>query len=104
MSYSIVTMGGNLLPAVWPVSATTQDEALKEAHEMRVSQLHLHPALLIDWDEKVAFRIGVSSDPDIEPKIFDNAGKLFGIATTAEHFEQIEEVAQMSLLEDEPCQ
>lgn len=89
MSYSIITMGGNLLPAVWPVSATTQEEALKEAHEMRVSKLHLHPALLIDWEQGGVVRIAVSSNPDVEPEIFDNAGELFGIATTSEYFEEI---------------
>lgn len=89
MKYSIVALGPHLLPSVWPVESSTESGVLAEAKEMRMSKLHLHPALLIEWDSMSVKRLAVSSNPEQEPKIMDNAGELFGIATTAEHFEEI---------------
>lgn len=94
MKFSILTVGGNLLPAVWPSNSETEEGLLAEAKEMRMSQLHLHPALVINWDEKSVKRLSVSISPDREPKIFDNAGEIFGIATSLENFEDIAEKAK----------
>jgi hypothetical protein len=89
MKYSIITSGPNLMPAVWPATAQTEVELLAEAQEMKLSQLHLHPMMIIDWEARHVKRIATSLDPEGEAKIFDNAGELFGIATTIENFEEI---------------
>lgn len=88
MRYSIVTFGGNVLPAVWPASADTEEGALEEAKVMYKSRLSVVPGLLIDWEARDAKRIVVNQAGE-GGVIYDNAGELFGIATTAEHFEEI---------------
>ena len=88
MRYSIVAFGGNVLPAVWPVEATTEEDALEEAKAMYASRLSIIPALLIDWEAGKALRLMVNQAGK-NGKIYDNAGELFGIATTFEHFEEI---------------
>ena len=88
MKYSIVTFGGNVLPAVWPVEATTEQGALEEAKSMYASRLSIVPALLIDWEAGKALRLLVNQAGK-SGEIYDNAGELFGIATTVEHFEEI---------------
>ena len=88
MRFSIVTFGGYLLPAVWPADASTEQDALEEAKAMYASRLGAVPGLLIDWETKSAKRLVVSDSGD-SGEIYDNAGELFGIATTSEHFEEI---------------
>jgi hypothetical protein len=88
MRFSIVTFGGYVLPAVWPASADTEEGALEEAKAMYKSRLSVVPGLLIDWEQGKVLRLLVNEMGE-NGEIYDNAGELFGIATTAEHFEEI---------------
>jgi len=88
MKYSIVTFGGNVLPAVWPVDSTTQEGAVQEAKDMYKSRLSVIPGLLIDWEGGKVLRLLVNEMGE-NAEVYDNAGELFGIATTAEHFQEI---------------
>ena len=90
MRYSIVTFSGNVLPAVWDVESETEEGALQEAMAMYSSRVSVVPGLIIDWDEKHVKRIVISILSN-SVQTLDNAGELFGISTTAEHFEQIAE-------------
>ena len=93
MSYSIVSFGGNVLPAVWPVKADTQEGALEEAKQMYASRVSVLPALLIDWDAKHVLRLMITNAGK-KGVVFDNAGELFGIATTPQNFEEIAQVKE----------
>jgi hypothetical protein len=102
MKYSIVTFSGNVLPAVWPVKSDTEDGAMEEAKAMYKERLSVVPGLLIDWEAGKVLRLLVNQMGE-NAKIYDNAGELFGIATTAEHFEQIAEArdaAEMKIQQD----
>lgn len=88
MRYSIINFSGNLLPSVWDAESDTEEGALQEALAMYSSRLSVIPAILLDWQESHAKRI-VLNYMDLEVATLDNAGELFGISTTAEHFEQI---------------
>jgi len=88
MKYSIVTFGGNVLPAVWPAQSTTQEGAMQEAKDMYKSRLSVIPGLLIDWEQGKVLRLLVNQMGE-NAEVYDNASELFGIATTAEHFEEI---------------
>lgn len=88
MKYSIVTFSGNVLPAVWSVESDTQEGAMEEAKAMYKSRVSVVPGLLIDWEAGKVLRLLVNQAGE-NAEIYDNAGELFGIATTAEHFEEI---------------
>ena len=100
MKYSIVTFGGNVLPAVWPVEATTEQGALEEAKAMYSARLSVVPGLLIDWEAGKALRLLVNQLGE-NAEIYDNDGELVGIATTAGHFEEIAKArdAEMAKME-----
>ena len=102
MKSSIVTFSGNVLPAVWPVQADTQEGAMEEAKAMYKERLSVVPGLLIDWEAGKVLRLLVNQLGE-NAEIYDNAGELFGIATTAEHFERIAEARdkQVSTMEAE---
>ena len=61
-----------------------------EARAMYESRVTVIPGLLIDWEAGKVLRITLNNSKKTA-ETFDNAGELFGIATTAEHFEQIAE-------------
>ena len=108
MRYSIINFNGNLLPSVWDCESDAEEGALQEALAMHSSRISTFPGLLIDWQEGQAKRI-VLDYFNQEVAALDNAKELFGIATTAEYFEQIAdardaEVAGMNIKEDEQCQ
>jgi hypothetical protein len=102
MKYSIVTFSGNVLPAVWPVESDTKEGAMEEAKAMYKERLSVVPGLLIDWEAGKVLRLLVNNMGE-NAEIYDNAGELFGIATTAEHFERIAEArdaAAMKIQQD----
>jgi hypothetical protein len=88
MKYSIISFGGSVLPVTWDAESTTESGVLEEARKMYDSSMTIVPSLLISWDEGRAKRI-VLGGPEGDGMILDNAGELFGIATTAEYFEEI---------------
>jgi hypothetical protein len=88
MRYSIVSFSGNVLPSVWDAKSDNEEGALQEALAMYSSRVSVVPGLLIDWQEGNVKRI-VLNLFDQEAATLDNAKELFGIATTAEHFEKI---------------
>lgn len=100
MRYSIVTFSGNVLPAVWPVNSDTEEGAMAEARAMYESRVTVIPGLLIDWEAGKVLRITLNHTKNTA-ETFDNAGELFGIATTAEHFEQIAEARDKERLRRE---
>ena len=101
--YSIINFSGNLLPSVWDAESDSEEGALQEALDMHSSRISTFPGLLIDWQESHAKRI-VLDYFNQEVATLDNAKELFGIATTAEYFEQIAEAAEMNIAEEESCQ
>ena len=108
MRYSIISFSGNLLPSVWDAKSETEEGALKEALEMYTSRISVIPALLLDWQESHAKRI-VLDYMGQKVAALDNAKELFGIATTAQYFEQIAdardaEAAGLNATEEEQCQ
>ena len=88
MRYSIVSFSGNVLPSVWDAKSDNEEGALQEALAMYSSRVSVVPGLLIDWQESNVKRI-VLNLFDQEAATLDNAKELFGIATTAGHFEKI---------------
>ena len=100
MRYSIINFSGNLLPSVWDCESDTEEGALQEALAMHSSRVSTFPGLLIDWQESHAKRI-VLDYLNQEVAALDNANELFGISTTAEHFEQIAEAAELNNPEEE---
>jgi hypothetical protein len=88
MRYSIVSFSGNVLPSVWDAKSDNEEGALQEALAMYSSRVSVVPGLLIDWQEGNVKRI-VLNLFDQEAATLDNAKELFGIATTAGHFEKI---------------
>ena len=100
MRYSIINFSGNLLPSVWDCESDTEEGALQEAMAMHSSRVSTFPGLLIDWQESHAKRI-VLDYLNQEVATLDNAKELFGISTTAEHFEQIAEAAELNNPEEE---
>ena len=93
MRYSIVSFSGNLLPSVWDAKSDTEEGALQEALAMYSSRVSVVPGLLIDWQENNVKRI-VLNFFDQEVATLDNARELFGIATTAENFEDIAQATE----------
>tara|TARA_B100001059_G_C17621092_1_gene469561 strand:- start:240 stop:539 length:300 start_codon:yes stop_codon:yes gene_type:complete len=88
MRYSIVSFSGNVLPSVWDAKSDNEEGALQEALAMYSARVSIVPGLLIDWQEGNVKRV-VLNLFDQEVATLDNARELFGIATTAEHFEDI---------------
>ena len=88
MRYSIVSFSGNLLPSVWDAESDSEEGALNEALAMYSSRVSVVPGLLIDWQEGNVKRI-VLDYFEQDAATLDNARELFGIATTAKHFEKI---------------
>jgi hypothetical protein len=101
MRYSIVSFSGNVLPSVWDAKSDNEEGALQEALAMYSSRVSVVPGLLIDWQEGNVKRI-VLNLFDQEAATLDNAKELFGIATTAEHFENIAQA--MEEREEAQCQ
>ena len=101
MRYSIVSFSGNVLPSVWDAKSDNEEGALQEALAMYSSRVSVVPGLLIDWQEGNVERI-VLNLFDQEAATLDNAKELFGIATTAEHFENIAQA--MEEREEAQCQ
>ena len=99
MRYSIVSFSGNVLPSVWDAESGSEEGALQEALAMHSSRVSVVPGLLIDWQESNVKRI-VLNYFDQEAATLDNAKELFGISTTAEHFEQIAKAAEMNIAEE----
>ena len=91
--YSIINFSGILLPSVCDCESDTEEGALQEALSMHSSRLSTFPGLLIDWQENHAKRI-VLDYLNQEVATLDNAKELFGIATTAEWFEQIADASE----------
>lgn len=100
MKYSIVSFSGNVLPAVWDAKGDTEEAVLQEAMEMYKARLSIVPALLINWEQAHVKRIVISVIRDSVETI-DNAKELFGIATTAEHFEEIAKANEQAIAEIE---
>jgi hypothetical protein len=101
MRYSIVSFSGNVLPSVWDAESDSEEGALQEALALYSSRVSVVPGLLIDWQEGNVKRI-VLNLFDQEAATLDNAKELFGIATTAEHFENIAQA--MEEREEAQCQ
>lgn len=100
MKYSIVSFSGNVLPSVWDAKSDTEEGALQEALAMYSARVSVVPGLLIDWQEKNVKRI-VLNLFDQEVATLDNARELFGIATTAENFEKIENARNAEIAKKE---
>lgn len=100
--YSIINFSGILLPSVWDCESDTEEGALQEALAMHSSRLSTMPGLLIDWQEKHAKRI-VLDYFNQEVATLDNAKELFGIATTAEWFEQIADASEATAMDAGDC-
>ena len=101
MRYSIVSFSGSLLPSVWDAKSDNEQGALYEALAMYSARVSVVPGLLIDWQESNVKRI-VLDLFDEEVATLDNARELFGIATTAENFENIAQA--MEEREEAQCQ